>query len=216
MKKNKSISCSFFSLILFFMPLVAFAMETDKEVFQYDPLSTLLQDQNDLLLSVEDLPEELVREFNDEITRWLEQPTQSPSDGMIPGTNQTTQSPINLVNENLAPKQVISESNIAYITKIGQVKESCNDRKYTCSICGKIFRRGCGFTAHLKTHRSCNLPCNICGRILSSNGALTRHLKSHYPRYLCPFCRESFAHVEKYRTHLKKTHMNKFTDNLIY
>ena len=71
------------------------------------------------------------------------------------------------------------------------------EKKVSCHICVKKYKRKDILNCHLKAHRKPeNIQCKYCNHVLHSSSALSKHIKTAVHEklsYSCPYCQKSFT-----------------------
>lgn len=86
------------------------------------------------------------------------------------------------------------------------------ERKYTCTECGKSFRQCAHLKSHLKTHGigiKEKFPCTICQKEFLFRGSLREHMWVHKEGtkpFVCTECGKGFLWRNKLELHMKKGH----------
>ncbi|KAM4736181.1 uncharacterized protein FYW61_006433 isoform 2-T2 [Anableps anableps] len=94
------------------------------------------------------------------------------------------------------------------ISKLNQLDNRSDPRKYPCPSCGRQFRHMGRLRAHMLTHSpSQTFPCAQCGKTLGSWKKLWLHQRVHRQssgRFTCPRCGQGFRFAGSYREHMNQ------------
>ncbi|XP_035987817.1 zinc finger protein 569 [Fundulus heteroclitus] len=94
------------------------------------------------------------------------------------------------------------------VSKLNQLDNRSDPRKYPCPSCGRQFRHMGRLRAHMLTHSSAQTyPCAQCGKTLGSWKKLWHHQRLHRQpsgRFTCALCGRGFRFAGSYREHMKE------------
>ena len=97
--------------------------------------------------------------------------------------------------------------NFDNFVKIEQTDES--DLKYTCNLCGKIYKCIKALKKHEKFHAG-KFKCEFCGVSVTARDVLERHINNrHKGPYPCEFCGKLFSSVRAVGKHRDSSHLGK-------
>ncbi|KAG7277191.1 hypothetical protein CRUP_021731 [Coryphaenoides rupestris] len=92
------------------------------------------------------------------------------------------------------------------VSKLNNLDERSDPRKYPCPHCGRLFRHMGRLRAHMLTHaRGQSYTCGCCGKTFESWTKLWRHQRIHrqrHGRFTCPQCGQGFRFVGPYKRHM--------------
>lgn len=94
------------------------------------------------------------------------------------------------------------------VTKLNQLDNRSDPRRYLCPRCGRLFRHMGRLRAHMLTHApGQSYTCTCCGKTLNSWKRLWHHQRVHrqrHGRFNCPKCGRGFRFVECYKKHMRE------------
>ncbi|XP_015241184.1 PREDICTED: zinc finger protein 62 homolog isoform X1 [Cyprinodon variegatus] len=94
------------------------------------------------------------------------------------------------------------------VSKLNQLDDRSDPRKYLCPSCGRQFRHMSRLRAHMLTHSpDQSYPCSQCGKTLGSWKKLWTHQRFHRQpsgRFTCPQCGQGFRFTSSYRKHMNE------------
>ncbi|XP_026149226.1 zinc finger protein 184 isoform X2 [Mastacembelus armatus] len=93
-----------------------------------------------------------------------------------------------------------------FVSKLNQLDNRSDPRKYLCPRCGRLFRHMGRLRAHMLTHApGQSYTCACCGKTLENWMKLWHHQRIHRQRrgrFTCPQCGRGFRFVELYKKHM--------------
>ncbi|MEQ2219794.1 hypothetical protein XENOCAPTIV_024205, partial [Xenoophorus captivus] len=94
------------------------------------------------------------------------------------------------------------------VSRLNQLDNRSDPRKYLCPSCGRQFRHMSRLRAHMLTHSHNQMyPCVQCGKTLGSWKKLWHHQRVHRQpsgRFACPRCGRGFRFAISYREHMNE------------
>ncbi|XP_037532288.1 zinc finger protein 836 isoform X2 [Nematolebias whitei] len=94
------------------------------------------------------------------------------------------------------------------VSRLNQLDNRSDPRKYLCPSCGRQFRHMGRLRAHMLTHApGQHYTCTCCGKMLRSWKELWHHQRIHRRRsgrFTCPLCGRGFRFVGPYKKHMKE------------
>nr|XP_057940301.1 zinc finger protein 184 isoform X2 [Doryrhamphus excisus] len=140
--------------------------------------------------------------------------SQEKSDALLTGSCETDK----LASSQRNPKIVSSDATkpfqstvpthrLSYLaSKLNQLDNRSDPRKYLCPGCGRLFRHMGRLRAHMLSHaRQQSYTCSCCGKTLENWTKLWRHQRIHRQRqgrFKCPSCSKAFRFVHTYKQHM--------------
>ncbi|CAL8247845.1 unnamed protein product [Lota lota] len=101
---------------------------------------------------------------------------------------------------------VIPQLRSCFVSKLNNLDNRSDPRKYLCPHCGRLFRHMGRLRAHMLTHaQGQSYTCGCCGKILESWTKLWHHQRIHRQkqgRFSCPQCGQGFRFVGPYKRHM--------------
>ena len=93
-----------------------------------------------------------------------------------------------------------------FVSKLNNLDNRSDPRKYLCPHCGRLFRHMGRLRAHMLTHaQGQSYTCGCCGKTLESWTKLWHHQRIHRQkqgRFTCPECGQGFRFAEPYKRHM--------------
>nr|XP_046255321.1 zinc finger protein 184 isoform X2 [Scatophagus argus] len=94
------------------------------------------------------------------------------------------------------------------VSKLNELDNRSDPRKYLCPSCGRLFRHMGRLRAHMLTHApGQSYTCACCGKTLENWKKLWHHQRVHRQRrgrFTCPRCGRGFRFVELYKKHMSE------------
>ncbi|XP_047454961.1 zinc finger protein 184 isoform X2 [Mugil cephalus] len=94
------------------------------------------------------------------------------------------------------------------VSKLNQLDNRSDPRKYLCPSCGRLFRHMGRLRAHMLTHSpGQSYTCACCGKTLGNWQKLWHHQRIHRQRrgrFTCPQCGKGFRFVAVYKKHMSE------------
>lgn len=94
------------------------------------------------------------------------------------------------------------------VSKLNELDNRSDPRKYLCPNCGRLFRHMGRLRAHMLTHTpGQSYTCACCGKTLENWRKLWHHQRIHRQRrgrFTCPQCGQGFRFVELYKKHMSE------------
>ncbi|XP_076007831.1 uncharacterized protein LOC143001876 [Genypterus blacodes] len=88
--------------------------------------------------------------------------------------------------------------------------QRCTRKRYSCSLCGRMFTHAGDFKKHNRVHTG-EKPycCPVCGKRFSQSGTLTVHLRYHTGEkpFSCHHCGKAFRQSGDLKKHLQTHHL---------
>lgn len=104
-----------------------------------------------------------------------------------------------------------------FVSRLNQLDNRSDPRKYLCPSCGRQFRHMGRLRAHMLTHAPAQrYTCTCCGKTLSSWKELWHHQRIHRRRrgrFTCTLCGRGFRFVGPYKEHMKEHPEFKWVEN---
>ena len=101
---------------------------------------------------------------------------------------------------------VIPQPRSPFVSKLNNLDNRSDPRKYLCPHCGRLFRHMGRLRAHMLTHaQGQSYTCGCCGKTLESWTKLWHHQRIHRQkrgRFTCPECGQGFRFAEPYKRHM--------------
>ncbi|CAL8358441.1 unnamed protein product [Arctogadus glacialis] len=111
-----------------------------------------------------------------------------------------------VVSNNPFHSTVIPQTRSPFVSKLNNLDNRSDPRKYLCPHCGRLFRHMGRLRAHMLTHaQGQSYTCGCCGKTLDSWTKLWHHQRVHRQkqgRFTCPECGQGFRFAEPYKRHM--------------
>lgn len=117
--------------------------------------------------------------------------------------------PLQCMSSNSTPHSNFQLSNYSADNLKVHIVVHCDDKPFTCHICGMGFRRASGLKTHVPTHTGEKpFACEFCGNRFTRKDKLRLHQKMHTNSrsHSCKICSKQFYHQSHVKIHMR-THV---------
>ena len=105
------------------------------------------------------------------------------------------------------PACMVKEASLSEKTQVDKSpKKKGAQKKWPCSICGRILARSSTLKIHLRQHSGDRpFKCPLCSKVFAQQSLLDSHMRTHSNErpYSCEICDKTFIRLSTFKTHTR-------------